>query len=117
MASRTQTLRRILDEEPSVQELSQYIILGPKWHVFGTQLGVDLAILEGIQASNNEDVGYRTMKMFQSWLDKSHSPTRQQIVDTLRLKVIGLNRIAKDYEDALISKQNNSYYIVLMYFV
>ena len=109
MAGRTQTLRGILDKKPDLQELSKYIILGPKWHVFGTQLGVDSAILDGIQASNNEDVGYRTMKMFQSWLDKSHSPTRQQIVDTLRLEVIGLNRIAKDYEDALISKQNNNY--------
>ena len=104
MAGRTQTLRGILDEKPDLQELSRYIILGPKWDLFGTQLGVDPATLDGIQASNNEHVGYRTKKMFQSWLNTNHSPTRQQIVDTLRLKVIGLNSTAKDYEDALISK-------------
>ena len=103
MAGRTQTLRGILDKKPDVRELSKYIILGPKWHVFGTILGLDPVILDEIQASNN-DVDYRTMKMFQWWLDNSYFPTRQQIVDTLRLKVIGLNRIAKDYEDALISK-------------
>ena len=104
MAGRTQTLRGILDKKPDVRELSKYIILGPKWHVFGTQLGLDPPILDGIQASPNQGVDYRTMKMFQSWLNTNHSPTRQQIVDTLRLRVIGLNSTAKDYEDALISK-------------
>ena len=110
MAGRTQTLREILDKKPNLQELSKYIILGTKWHVFGTQLGLKPAVLDGIQVSTNEDLDYKTMKMFQSWLDTNDSATRQQIVDTLRLEVIGLNRIAKDYEDALMSKQNNTYH-------
>ena len=110
MAGRTQTLRRILDKKPNVRELSKYIILRTKWHIFGTQLGLKPAVLDEIQVSNNEDVHDRTRKMFQSWLDTNDSATRQQIVDTLRLEIIGLNRIAKDYEDALMSKQNNTYH-------
>ena len=99
MADKTQ----LLSGKPTLKELSRHIILGPKWHIFGTQLGLDSASLDGIQVSNNEDVHDRTKRMFQLWLDSNPCPTRQQIVDTLRLEVIGLNRIANDYEDAMES--------------
>ena len=99
MADKTQ----LLSGKPTLKELSRHIILGPKWHIFGTQLGLDSASLDGIRVSNNEDVHDRTERMFELWLKKDSSPTRQKILDTLRLKVIGLNSIAKDYEDAIKS--------------
>ena len=98
MADKTQ----LLNKKPTLKELSRHIILGPKWHIFGTQLELDSASLDGIQALSNDDVHYRTTRMFELWLDRNPYPTRQQILDTLRLEVIGLNRIAKDYEDALM---------------
>ena len=93
---------KIFNGKPTLKELSQHIILGPEWYIFGTQLGLDSASLDGIQTSSNDDVHYRTARMFKLWLNKEDPhPTRQQILDTLRLEIIGLNRIANDYEDAL----------------
>ena len=93
---------RLLNGKPTLQELSRHIILGPDWYIFGTQLGLDSASLKGIRESSNDNVHHRTTKMFELWLDSNPYPTRQQILDTLRLKIIGLNRIANDYEDALM---------------
>ena len=98
MADKTQ----LLNGKPTLKELSRHIILGPKWYIFGTQLELDPVSLDGIQVSSNDDVHHRTTKMFELWLDSNPYPTRQQIVDTLRLKVIGLSRIANDYEDAMM---------------
>ena len=98
MADKTQ----LLNEKPTLKELSQHIILGPNWYIFGTQLRLDPESLDGIQTSSNDDVRYRTTRMFKLWLNKDPCPTRKQILDTLRLEVIGLNRIANDYEDALM---------------
>ena len=89
--------------KPTVKELSRHIILGPDWYMFGTQLGLDHSSLESIRKSIDDDDRYRTTKMFKLWLNKDRSPTRQKILDTLRLKVIGLNSIANDYEDAIKS--------------
>ena len=100
MADKTQL---VYNGKPTLKELSRHIILGPNWYMFGTQLGLDSASLDGILVSNNEDVHYRTTKMFKLWLDSNPCPTRQKILDTLRLKVIGLNSIAKDYEDVIKS--------------
>ena len=94
---------RLLNGKPTLQELSRHIILGPKWYNFGTQLGIPSKSLDGIRISNNDDVDYRTTRMFELWLDSNPYPTRQQILDTLRLDIIGLNRIAKTYEDAMNS--------------
>ena len=97
MADKTQ----FLNGKPTLTELTKYVRLGSDWHLFGTQLGLDSADLNGINLLQNENIHHRTMKMFQLWLDRNPYPTRQKILDTLRLEVIGLNRIAKDYEDAL----------------
>ena len=102
MTDKTHLLNRKA-RKPTVKELSQHIILGPDWYVFGTQLGLDSRSLKGIQASSNDDPNYRTTKMFELWLDKDPCPTRQNILNTLRLEVIGLKSIANDYEDALMN--------------
>ena len=100
MADKTQL---VYNGKPTLKELSRHIILGPDWYMFGTQLGLDSASLDGIRVSNNEDVHDRTTRMFKLWLNKDRSPTRQKILDTLRLKVIGLDSIANDYEDVIKS--------------
>ena len=100
MADKTQLL---YNGNPTLKELSQLIILGPDWYIFGTQLGLDHASLENIRTSIDGNDRYRTTKMFELWLNKDPFPTRQKILDTLRMKIIGLNSIAKDYEDALES--------------
>ena len=99
MADETQ----LLNGNPTVKELSRYIILGPDWYIFGTQLGLDHPSLKSIRESNDGDDRYRTTKMFELWLNKDPSPTRQKILNILREKFIGLNSIANDYEHAIKS--------------
>ena len=101
------TLEEILKQKPSLSELCRYVRIGPTWYLFGTQLDLDPVKLDGIQVSNN-DVDYKTMKMFQLWLDTDSRATRQKVVDTLRLEVIGKNRVAKDYEEALVTLDPSS---------
>ena len=91
-----------LNEEPSLQELCEHIRLGPNWELFGGQLGLDPIELESIDQLNRDD-HYKTRKMFKLWLNTSSHPTRKQIVDILRSKVIGKNYIAKDYEKTLLN--------------
>ena len=101
------TLDEILKQKPSLSELCKYIRIGPTWHLFGTQFDLDPVKLDGIQVSNN-DVDYKTMKMFQLWLDTDSRATRQKVVDTLRLEVIGKNRVAEEYEKALMTLDPSS---------
>ena len=101
------TLGEILKQKPTLSELCKYVRIGPTWHLFGTQLDLDSVKLDGIQVSNN-DVDHKTMKMFQLWLDTDSKATRQKVVDTLRLEVIGKNRVAKEYEEALMTLDPSS---------
>ena len=94
-------VKQCLDEKPSWQELCEHIRLGPKWKLFGGQLGLDLRELESIRQSNKDDY-FKTREMFKLWLSTNSHCTRKQIVDTLRLNFIGMNRIANDYEKVLV---------------
>ena len=102
------TLEEILKQKPSLPELSKYVRIGPTWYLFGTQLDLDPVKLDGIQVSNNDDVDYKTTKMFKLWLDTDSKATRQKVVDTLRLEVIGKNRVAKEYEETLMTLDPSS---------
>ena len=95
------SLEEILNEKPSLQELCEHIRLGPNWELFGGQLGLDSIELESIDQSNKDD-RYKTRKMFKLWLSTNSHPTRKQIVDTLKLNIIGMNSTANDYEEVLV---------------
>ena len=99
--ARQRTVKQCLDEEPSLQELCEHIRLGPDWELFGGQLGVDEIELKSIRRLNEGD-RYKTREMFKLWLSTTSHPTRKQIVDTLRSNVIGMNRIANNYEKVLL---------------
>ena len=96
------SLEEILNEKPSLQELCEHIRLGPNWELFGGQLGLDSIELEIIDQLKKDD-HYKTRKMFKLWLSTNSHPTRKQIVDTLRSKVIGKNSTANEYEKALLN--------------
>ena len=95
------TVKQCLDEKPSLQELCEHIRLGPNWELFGGQLGLDSIELESIDQLKRDD-HYKTRKMFKLWLNTNSHPTRKQIVDILRSKVIGKNSTANDYEEVLV---------------
>ena len=99
--ARQRTVKECLDEKPSLQELCEHIRLGPNWELFGGQLGLDSIELESIDQLKKDD-RYKTRKMFKLWLSTNSHPTRKQIVDTLRSKVIGMNSTASDYEKVLL---------------
>ena len=98
--ARQRTVKQCLDEKPSLQELCKHIILGPNWELFGIQVGLDSRKLESFRQLIKDE--FKTSEMFKLWLSTNSHPTRKQIVDTLRLRVIGMNSTADEYENVLV---------------
>ena len=55
-----------------------------------------------------DDFTYKTLKMFELWLDTNPNATRRQVIDTLKKGVIEENTIAHKYEQSLKKKSSSS---------
>ena len=100
MAERYFSFEVILYEKPTLDELCEHIHIGGKWYQFGILLKLDSKKLDHIRRQP-DDSTYKTLKMFELWLDTNPNATRRQVIDTLKKEVIEKNTIARKYEQSL----------------
>ena len=100
MAERNLSFEEILEEKPTLDELCEHIHIGGKWYQFGILLKLDSKKLDDIRRQP-DDSTYKTLKMFELWLDTNPNATRRQVIDTLKKEVMEENTIAHKYEQSL----------------
>ena len=74
------------------------IVRTSRWHQLGTQLGVDEEMLQDIETDRSETQDKRR-QMFRLWIASQPGASHNQLVEALRLKVIGEDRMAQEYEE------------------
>ena len=97
MAEGNLSFEKILEEKPALDELCEHIHIGGKWYQFGILLKLDSKKLDDIRRQP-DDSTYKTLKMFELWLDTNPNATRRQVIDTLRKEVIEEITVAHKYE-------------------
>ena len=103
MAAMNLSFEKLLEEKPTLDELCEHIHIGGKWYQFGILLKLDSKKLDDIHRPP-DDSTYKTLKMFELWLDTNPNATRRQVIDTLKKKIIEENTIAHEYELVLLRK-------------
>ncbi|XP_019856400.1 PREDICTED: uncharacterized protein LOC109584926 [Amphimedon queenslandica] len=74
------------------------IVRTSRWHMLGLTLKVDDKKLQDI-ASERSDIEEKRTQMFRAWLNGQPGASHNQLVEALRLKVIGEDRMAQEYEE------------------
>ncbi|XP_019849853.1 PREDICTED: uncharacterized protein LOC109580768 [Amphimedon queenslandica] len=96
-----------LYERPQLSRLCSQIRTS-RWHQLGIQLEVDQATLSNIRDDGSIPYDEKRCRMFEKWLDGNSRATNKQLLEALRLKVIGEDAMAKEYEQTLVSSQQET---------
>ena len=87
----------LMNEKPALKIVCA-IVRTSKWHQLGIQLGIDSEMLHDIESEKSETQDKRT-QMFRLWIASQPEASHNQLVEALRLKVIGEDRMAQEYEE------------------
>ena len=86
----------LLDQRPTLQELTEHVNVGTKWREVGIQLKLEARRLDAIDVENKY-INTKLSKMYELWLSTT-SATRRQLLQVLRLSSIAELNIASQYE-------------------
>ena len=100
-----------LNERPTLDEMFQHVKISTRWYQFGVLLKLDSNKLEEIE-QQYKDSGFKALKMFELWLSTNPNAKRREIIETLRIEIIGQNAIAQEYLTVLTE---NEIYISSLY--
>ena len=75
------------------------VVKTKKWHQLGIQLNVDETSLTEIDKNNPS--GLKKTRMFEEWLKTQPNATNRQLLNALRLKVVGEDTLAEQYEERI----------------
>uniref|UniRef100_A0A1X7SNJ1 Death domain-containing protein n=1 Tax=Amphimedon queenslandica TaxID=400682 RepID=A0A1X7SNJ1_AMPQE len=85
------------------------IVRTSRWHQLGLQLGVDEAMLQDIETEKSETQDKRT-QMFRLWIASQPGASHNQLVEAMRLKVIGEDRMAQEYEERVKEEASKTHH-------
>ena len=91
-----ESLESFLSVRPHLSELTEQVITN-KWYLLGVQLKCDIKKLDELYEKNSDNA-YKTLKMFQLWLDSTPTASRRDVLDALRKRVVSENGVAEEYE-------------------
>ena len=100
----TSSNQAYLNERPQLSSLCSQIRTS-RWHQLGIQLEMDQATLSNIRDDGSISYEEKRCRMFEKWLDGNAKATNKQLLEALRLKVIGEDAMAEEYEQTLASQQ------------
>ena len=89
-----------LNGKPTVHELYEHVRVGTNWYKLGVLLKLDIKKLNDIR-SLNEDSDFKSLKMFELWLNSKPNATRREIIVALKKEALGENALAERYRLAL----------------
>ena len=87
----------VMNGKPDLRILCA-IVRTSRWHQLGIQLGLDKEMLQDILSDTSETQDKRT-QMFRLWIASQPEASHTQLVEAPRLKVIGEDRMAQEYEE------------------
>ncbi|XP_019856397.1 PREDICTED: uncharacterized protein LOC109584923 isoform X2 [Amphimedon queenslandica] len=85
------------------------IVRTSRWHQLGLQLGVDDKKLQEIDSEKSDTQEKRT-QMFCAWINSQPGASHNQLVEALRLKVIGEDRMAREYEEKVKEEASKTHH-------
>ncbi|XP_019850967.1 PREDICTED: uncharacterized protein LOC109581353 [Amphimedon queenslandica] len=91
------SLSSVMNGKPTLKTVCA-IVRTSRWHQLGIQLGVDEEMLQDI-LSDRSDIQDKRTQMFRLWIASQPGASHNQLVEALRLKVIGEDRMAQEYEE------------------
>ena len=108
----------LLDQRPTLQELTEHVNVCTKWREVGIQLKLEARRLDAIDVEDR-DINTKLSKMYEQWLSTTPSATRRQLLQILRLSSIAELTIASQYEAFGLQlsegKLYSTYWIVYMF--
>ena len=87
----------LLNRKPELRTVCA-VVRTARWHQLGIKLGVDTQMLDDIKIEKSETQEKRT-QMFRLWLASQPEASHRQLVEALKLKVIGEDAMAVEYEE------------------
>ena len=100
MATGDSSFDEILNGKPTLAELCKHVPISTNWYIMGTQLELDVRKLNEIE-DLPKPVPYKVSKMYELWLDTKPQATRRQVLEMLRMELIGQMSLAQQYETKL----------------
>ncbi|XP_019857908.1 PREDICTED: uncharacterized protein LOC109586179 isoform X1 [Amphimedon queenslandica] len=94
---------------PTTKELTEHVDVGTNWFILGTMLDLDQKRLRGIEAQAGHTDTHKMIEMFNLWLTTTPTASRKEVLDVLRKRVVGENKIADQYEKYLKELHNTNY--------
>ena len=89
--------KSLLNRKPELRTVCA-VVRTARWHQLGIQLGVDTQMLDDIKIEKSETQEKRT-QMFHLWLASQPEASHRQLVEALKLKAIGEDAMAVEYEE------------------
>ena len=90
-----------LSSSPSIKELTEHVDVSTNWHIVGTMLDLDQRRLRSIERQTGHTDTHKMIEMFNLWLTTTPTASRRQVLETLRIRVVGENTLADKYEKYL----------------
>ena len=91
------SLSSVMNGKPDLKTVCA-IVRTDRWYQLGLQLEVDDKKLQEIDSERSDAQDKRT-QMFRVWISSQPGASHNQLVEALRLKVIGEDRMAQEYEE------------------
>ena len=90
-----------LSTTPTIKELAEHVDVSTNWYIVGTMLDLDQRRLRSIEGQTGHTDTYKMIEMFNLWLDTTPTASRRQVLEALRISVVGENTLADEYEKYL----------------
>ena len=100
MATGDSSFDVMLNGKPTLAELCKHVPISTNWYIMGTQLELDVRKLNELEELP-KPVPYKVSKMYELWLDTKPQATRRQVLEMLRMELIGQMSLAQQYETML----------------
>lgn len=98
-----------LSQKPQLSTVCA-LIRAQNWYQLGIQLDMDVATLNDIRDDGSIPFQSKRDQMFEKWLRGNAAATNKQLLDALKLKVIGEDAIAQEYEERLKREEGKRIY-------
>ena len=90
-----------LSYPPTIKELTEHVDVSTNWYIVGTLLDLDQRRLRSIEGQTGHTDTHKMIEMFNLWLTTTPTASRRQVLETLRIRVVGENALADQYEKHL----------------
>ena len=98
-----------LSQKPQLSTVCA-LIRAQNWYQLGIQLDMDVATLNDIRDDGSIPFQSKRDQMFEKWLRGNAAATNKQLLDALKLKVIGEDALAQEYEERLKREEGKNIY-------